>query len=810
MKVLKFGGSSVGNPDRIREVRRIVESQPAPCVIVVSAVQGVTDQLHKIAELAAEGNTEYKVLLEKLIDKHIEFTCKLIEDKTRQQHIQRKIILISNELREILKGISILHELTRHSYDQVITAGERFSSIIINSFIETSIYADSREFIKTIIRAGSTVVDLPATNQLIKEKIGRPAGHVIAPGFIATNSKGEITSLGRGGSDYTAAIIAAALKAELLEIWTDVNGFMTADPRKVEKAYTIENLTYPEAMELSHFGAKVIYTPTLRPVFKENIPVAVRNTLNQDSKGTLISNRADDHGRSPIKGISSIDHIDLVTLQGPAMVGVTGTSARLFVALARQEINVILITQASSEFSITFAVNPDSSVTACEAIREEFKNEIEKNEELKLIVEKNLSIIAIVGERMKNTPGISATLFRALGRNGINVVATAQGSSELNISVVIKSDSLKKALNVIHDGFFLSTFKEVNLFIAGTGVVGLSLLKQLLKQHDLLLKNHYLKVNLPGLTNSRKMHFDSKGISLQSCNEILKNSQEKADISLFIQQMIRMNLRNSVFIDCTADARIAAKYAEILSAYISVITANKIACSSEFSYYQQLKTISSERGVRFMFETTVGAGLPIIKTISDLMLSGDKIYRIEAVLSGTLNYVFNEISEKLPLSKAIRQAKEKGYSEPDPRIDLNGTDVVRKILILAREAGYNIEKEDVEVTGFLPDYCFEGDLNDFYRKVEKYDAEFERQRIKLETQNMKWRFLAILDQGKASVGLVSVDRNHPSFNLEGSNNIVLLTTERYRELPMVIKGYGAGADVTAAGVFADLMRVVNV
>ncbi len=810
MKVLKFGGSSVGNPERIREVKRIIESQPFPSVIVVSALHGVTDQLQKTAEIASAGNKEYKILFEQIIQKHVELTIRLIVDKIKQQGVLNILIKISDELSEILKGIGILREMTRHAYDQVITSGERLSSLIISSYIDNSIYADSREFIKTSIKAGITIVDFAVTNSLIREKIGNPDHHVIAPGFIATNAKGEITSLGRGGSDYTAAIIAAALKAESLEVWTDVDGFMTADPRKVDKAYTIESLTYSEAMELSHFGAKVIYTPTLRPVYKENIPVTIRNTLNPASKGTLISNKPSDPGRSPIKGISSIDHIDLVTLQGPAMVGVTGTSARLFGALAKQGINIILITQASSEFSITFAVNPDSSGAACEAIKEEFRIEIENNEELRIVVEKNLSIIAIVGERMKNTPGISATLFRALGRNGINVIATAQGSSELNISVVIKNESLKKALNVIHDGFFLSTLKEMNLFIAGTGVVGSSLLKQLQKQHGLLLNNHNLKVNLLGISNSRKMLTDLKGIPLDSCRELLKANGEKAEISLFIRQMKKMNLRNSVFIDCTADARIASKYAEILSGYISVITANKIACSSEYSYYQQLKSISGERGVRFMFETTVGAGLPIIKTISDLVLSGDKIYRIEAVLSGTLNYIFNEISEKVPLSQAIRQAKEKGYSEPDPRLDLDGTDVVRKILILAREAGYVIEKEDVEVTRFLPDDCFDGDLNDFYRKVEEYDADFEKQRIEITKQERKWRFLATLDQGKASVKLVTVDKDHPSYNLAGSNNIVLLTTERYRELPMVIKGYGAGADVTAAGVFADLMRVVNV
>ncbi len=810
MKVLKFGGSSVGTPARIREVKKIIESQPAPAVIVVSAFEGVTDHLYKIAELASAGNGEYITLFRQLAGKHRTFASELIHGTERQKHVLERIEQISGELDELLKGISILRELTRHSCDHIITAGERLSSIIISEYIEGTILADSRDFIRTNHKASSPLVDFSVTNRLVRDIIGNPSKHVIVPGFIASDSKGEITSLGRGGSDYTAAIIAAALGAESLEIWTDVNGFMTADPRKVEKAYTIGNLTYAEAMELSHFGAKVIYTPTLRPVYKEKIPVSVRNTLNPESKGTLISEVSSEQGRSPIKGISSIDHIDLITLQGPAMVGITGTSARLFGALAKSDINIILITQASSEFSITFAVKPDSSGAACEAITEEFKSEIEKSGELRIAVEKELSIIAIVGERMKNTPGISATLFRALGRNGINVVATAQGSSELNISVVIKNGSLKKALNVIHDGFFLSTLREVNLFIAGTGVVGSSLLKQLQNQHEPLLKHHNLKINLLGLTNSRKMHIDSKAIHLESCRDILKTSEQKADISLFILKMIKMNLRNSVFIDCTADAKIAATYASILSSYISVITANKIACSSEYSYYRQLKEISGDRNVRFMYETTVGAGLPIIKTISDLVLSGDTVYKIEAVLSGTMNFIFNEISKDVPLSQAIRRAKEKGYSEPDPRIDLNGTDVVRKTLILAREAGYSIEKEDVEVKGFLPEECFEGDLNDFYAKVEKFDAEFERQREELIREGKKWRFLAVMDQGKAKVSLVRVDKEHPSYNLEGSNNIVMITTERYHELPMVIKGYGAGADVTAAGVFSDLMRVVNV
>ena len=810
MKVLKFGGSSLGTPERIRGVRGIIKAHPLPCIVVVSAFEGVTDQLFRIAELASQGKTEYKEKLEKLIIIHRDFARELLTDEIDLNLAHSRIDEISNELSEILRGLFLLRESTKHALDQVLAVGERISSFIMSLFLEGSVYIDSRQLIKTEGKPGNAVVDVSLTNSLIRTALEKTEKLVVLPGYISSNHNGDTTTLGRGGSDYTAAIVAAAIKAEMLEIWKDVDGFMTADPKKVDKAYTIDSLSYSEAMELSHFGAKVIYTPTLRPVFRENIPVLVKNTFKPEAKGTLINIRPDDQGPSPIKGISSIDHIDLVTLQGPAMVGVTGTSARLFGALAKSEVNIILITQASSEYSITFAVKPSDSDAAAEAISREFEHEIFQNKELRILVEKNLSIIAIVGEKMKNTPGISATLFRSLGSNGINVMATAQGSSELNISVVIKHESLMRSLNVIHDGFFLSRIKELNLFVAGTGLVGTSLVKQLQQQLTVLLEEYKLNVRLMGITNSRKMVIAAKGINLTTCREILKSEGERADIAEFIDRMKKMNLTNSVFIDCTADSKVAVRYGEILGGYISVVTANKIACSSDYLYYQYLKTTAAEKDVRFMYETTVGAGLPIIKTISDLVLSGDKIYKIEAVLSGTLNFIFNEINSTLPLSKAIRLAKEKGYSEPDPRIDLSGTDVVRKILILAREAGYQLEQKDVSVSKFLPDDCFSGDLSDFYSKVEAYDAEFEMKRLELEKLNRKWRFFATLDQGSAKVELVTVGPEHPSFYLEGSNNIVLLTTERYRELPMVIKGYGAGADVTAAGVFADLMRVINV
>ena len=809
MKVLKFGGTSVGSPERIRGVKKIIESQSPPCLIVVSAFQGITDDLKHISELASLRDEAFKILLEKLITKHIDFAKQLIA-KDKQDAIIEKISTISNDLKETLNRIYKLRELNKQSLDQTLSTGEILSSLIFGSLIDDCQLIDARNFIKTDSNFGFATVNFDKTDKLISKGLAGNRKHIIVPGFIASNGSGETTTLGRGGSDYTASIFAAALNADVLEIWTDVDGFMTADPKKVEKAYAIESLTYSEAIELSHFGARVIYTPTLRPVYKKNIPILVLNTFNPGTQGTIISNKSTDNPVSPIKGISSIDHIDLITLQGTGMVGVSGTSMRLFGALASKNINVILITQASSEYSITFAVNPSDSVIASEALNNEFSIEIDRNKELKILVEKNLSIIAIVGEKMKNTPGISAILFRALGRNGINVIATAQGSSELNISVVIKNESLKKALNVIHDGFFLSRLKEMYLFIAGTGMVGTSLLKQLLEQYSTLVSEHNLKINLIGVTNSRKMLIDKKGIPLESYREVLKTSGEKGDISVFIREMTRLNLRNSVFIDCTANENVASHYGEILSRYVSIVAANKIACSSQQSYYHKLKSIANENGIRFMYETTVGAGLPIIKTINDLVLSGDKILKIEAVLSGTMNFIFNELGPEMPLSHAIRKAREKGYSEPDPRVDLSGKDVVRKILILAREAGYHIEEEDVTVRKFLPDDCFKGDLNDFFEKVKDYDAEFEQKRLVLKGQNRKWRFFATLEHGQAKVELLTIGSDHPSFNLEGSNNIILLTTNRYNELPMVIKGYGAGAEVTAAGVFADLMRVVNV
>lgn len=809
MKVLKFGGSSVGSPERIRGVKKIIEAQNVPCIVVVSAFHGITDQLKQISELAEKRNADYKVHLMKVLDRHLDAAGFLVK-KEQLEPVILKIREMFHELEETLNGIFLVREISIRTLDFVLSFGERLSSWIISNCIEDCKYADSRNLIKTDENFGNANVNFDLTNNLIRKEFSKISEVVIVPGFIGSTLSNVTTTLGRGGSDYTSAIFAAALDAEVLEIWTDVDGFMTADPKKVEKAYAIESLTYSEAIELSHFGAKVIYTPTLRPVYKKNIPLIIRNTFNPVAKGTIISSKKSETGPSPIKGISSIDHIDLITLQGTAMVGVTGTSMRLFGTLAKHNINIILITQASSEYSITFAVNPADGKKAEKAIFNEFEREIEFSKELKVVFERDLSIIAIVGEKMKNTPGISATLFRALGRNGINVVATAQGSSELNISVVIKNSSLKNALNVIHEGFFLARFKELHLFVVGTGMVGTNLLRQLQKQYDLLLREYGLKINLVAVADALKMLNSKKSINLKSWKDDLNNLGEKTDIHEFLQRMKSMNLRNSIFVDCTASQQVAQLYTDVLSSYISVVTANKIACSSEYRLYKRLKSTAIERGVRFMYETNVGAGLPVINTINDLILSGDKILKIEAVLSGTLNFIFNEISSEVSFSEAIRRAKEKGYSEPDPRIDLSGADVVRKILILTREAGYELEKEDVEVHKFLPDNCFEGSIDNFWTNVEKFDNDFEARRKILEKKGEKWRYFATMDQGKAKVELLTVTADHPSYHLEGSNNIILLTTERYKELPMVIKGYGAGAEVTAAGVFADIMRIANV
>ncbi len=809
MKVLKFGGSSVGSSDKILNVKKIIESQSDQVIVVVSAMQGITDKLEELCNLAADNNKNFFKTYNTIEVKHYELVNSLFKDPAKKE-VLSQVNSTLKELSKIINSLYILGDLTLKIKDRIICTGEMLLSYILSKLIDDCQLINIKNYIKTNSDFGKAKVNFTHTNSLLCYRFRTIKKTAIVPGFIASSDRNETTTLGRGGSDYTAAIIAAALDAKRLEIWTDVNGFMTADPKKVPKAFAIESLSYPEAMELSHFGAKVIYTPTIQPVYQKNIEVVIKNSFKPQAKGTIISENAGSTGKSLIKGISSIDDITLITLQGPGMVGVKGISSRLFGILANNNINIILITQASSEYTITFAVNPSDAKNAVSLLEKEFEKELKLRNELIIHLEKDLSIIAIVGERMKNTPGISANLFSSLGRNGISVIATAQGSSELNISVVIRKESLKKALNVIHEGFFLSHYKELHLYLIGIGTVGDILLNQIKNQQKKLLDEHKLKINVIGISNSKKMLIMQNGINPGNYRKELEKNGEKADIDLFIEKMKYLNLRNSVFIDCTASKDIASIYKKVLESFISVVAANKIACSSEYSLYRDLKKTAIDKNVKFIFETNVGAGLPIINTLNDLIKSGDRIIKIEAVLSGTLSFIFNELSEKTPLSKAIRIATEKGFSEPDPRTDLSGIDVKRKLLILAREVGHEIEMKNIKLKPFLPEGCFKGSIDDFWNAVKKLDKEFELNRKKLVAENKKWRYVAKLENSIAKIELKEIDSSHPSYFLEGNNNIILITTERYNEQPMVISGYGAGAEVTAAGIFADTIRIVNI
>lgn len=809
MKVLKFGGSSIGSSGRILNVKSIIEKSQEEKVIVVSAFNGVTDLLEQMCIQASVHDVTYMQTYNTIERIHTDIIIDLFKSK-KLESINQHLHELLHELQQLIKSVYLLGDVTPKIKDRILSFGERMSSHIIFSVIDRAALLNVTDIIQTNSNYGNAQVNFSVTNNNIQNTFEQNwSKNYIVPGFIAANAEGEIATLGRGGSDYTAAIFASALNAECIEIWTDVDGFMTADPMMVKKAFAIEHLTYAEAMELSHFGAKVVYSPTIQPVFSKNIEVHIKNSYNPELPGTVINNLPGTN-KELIKGISSINDIHLLTLQGPGMVGVKGISSRLFGALAAARVNIILITQASSEYSISFAISPSDSEIAVQAINKEFDAEIVHKNEINVIIEKELSVIAIVGEQMRNKPGISAILFSALGRNGISVIATAQGSSELNISVVIKKESLKKALNVIHEGFFLSHIKELHLFIVGIGTVGSNLIQQIATQQEKLLNEHHLKVNIIGVSNSRKMLVDEEGIDPNNYVGLLQKKGVQANIKEYAKIIETLNMRNSVFVDCTASDKISEVYDIILESFVSVVTANKVACSSDYAIYQKLKAIAKQNDVKFFFETNVGAGLPIISTLNALMNSGDKILKIEAVLSGTLNFIFNELSAAKPLSAVIKEAKEMGFSEPDPRLDLSGGDVLRKIIILAREAGYKVEQTDVEQNPLLPDECFEGSVDDFWEKVKAYDSEFEEKRKQLVANNKKWRFMAEFDNGKMSIGLKEVSADHPSYFLEGSNNIILLTTERYKEHPMVVKGYGAGAEVTAAGVFADIIRVANV
>jgi aspartokinase/homoserine dehydrogenase 1 len=808
MKVLKFGGTSVGSIENLLKVKKIIDRQPDDVVVIVSAFGGITDKILTMARTAATTKTFTTTEMMEITDRHLT-TIEALVPENQKEEIKAKLQEKLDELSGMIQGVSLIGELTNKTLDRIGGMGEMLSSAIIAPFLGAK-WFNSMELIKTDSNFVRASVDFEKTNQLIANAFSGFSGVAVAPGFVASNDYGEPTTLGRGGSDYTAAIYAAALDAESLEIWTDVDGFMTADPRVIRKAYTIDYLTYSEAMELSHFGAKVIYPPTILPVFRKKIPVRILNTTRPDEPGTLIGHEKRFGKERIIKGISSISDISLLTLQGAGMVGVTGISMRLFSSLAKENINVILISQASSENSISIAIPTQVAGIAEAAVNVEFDHEIKNGLVNGVKVETDLAIVAIVGENMKESAGIAGKLFNIIGKNGVNVRAIAQGASELNISWVVKTSDLRKTLNVVHEGFFLTSYKELNLFLIGVGTVGGNFIQQLLQQQEKLFAQKRLKVKLVGIANSKKMLFDRDGLDLANCVTTLKQSGESSNFETFTNQMIGMNLFNSVFIDCTANEKLAEFYLQILESSISIVAANKVAASSSFSYYKQLKDTAVRKGIKFYFETNVGAGLPILSTIKDLINSGDQVIKIQAVLSGTLNFIFNTLSKDIPLSKAILLAMDAGYSEPDPRIDLSGKDVIRKLLILAREAGYELEADEVNVAKFLPDELFKDSMDEFWNGIKKLDDQFELKRQKLESENKKLRYIAAFEPGQSSVSLQEVGSHSPFYDLEGSNNIILITTERYNEFPMQIKGYGAGAGVTAAGVFADIIRIANI
>ncbi len=807
MKVLKFGGTSVGSAENIKRVKAIIESDNISKIIVVSALGGVTDMLIETAHKAVEGDKTYLEISEQIKQKHLDIIHELFTGEVRAD-VENEVLSLIDELKNIYKGVYLIQELSKRSLDTISTYGERMSSLIVSRFFGLTTI-DSREVIKTFASYGKDVVDFKTTADLIKKHVVINGHSYVVPGFISSNKLGETTTLGRGGSDYTASIFAATLDAEILEIWTDVDGFMTADPRIISKAYPIEKLSYAEAMELSHFGAKVIYPPTIFPVLQKEIPIRIKNTLNPDADGTYISKEKIAEKPKMIKGISSINDTCLVTMSGAGMVGVIGINYRLFKALSDANVSVFLVSQASSENSTSLAVKNSDAEKAEKAMRDEFKNELAHGDINSIIIEKDLATIAIVGENMKHTPGIAGKLFNVLGQNGINVIACAQGASELNISFVVTKNSLRKALNVIHEAFFLSAFTELNLFLVGVGLVGGNLMDQIAQQQPKLLKENHLRIKIAGVANSRKFIINRDGLDLNGIKDQLAESKSVGGLDGFKQEIIDLNLYNSVFVDCTASEVVADLYSDLIQHNFHIVTANKVAASSAYENYSDLKTLAKRKGVKYLFETNVGAGLPIINTMNALIRSGDKIEKLEAVLSGTLNFIFNTLSADVPLSRAIELAKEAGFSEPDPRIDLSGVDVIRKVVILAREAGHNIEQSDVIMKPFLPESVFEGSIDNFWKGIKELDAQFEESRKVLESENKKLRFVGKMDQGKASVELIPVDSSHPFYELEGSNNIILLTTERYNEYPMMIKGYGAGAGVTAAGVFADIISIAN-
>lgn len=806
MKVMKFGGTSVGSVDSILSVKRIVEAQQEPVIVVVSALGGITDQLIRTGKMAVEGDPLYQKSFWEIAQRHEDMINAVIEDGKVRRALLAIVHDLLEELRSIYQGVYLIHDLSPKTLAAIVSYGERISSRIVAALVKDAEWYDSRSFIKTEVKGGKNCLATELTNKLVKDNWQTIPKVSLVGGFISSDAEsGEVTNLGRGGSDYTASIIAAVLDASVLEIWTDVDGFMTADPRVISTAYVIPELSYVEAMELCNFGAKVVYPPTIYPVCVKHIPILIKNTFNPEAPGSIIKDEVKTDSRI-IKGISSIKGTSLITVAGLSMVGVIGVNRRIFTCLADNGISVFLVSQASSENSTSIGVRDEDAEEACRVLNAEFAKEIEDGAMFPMRAEQGLATVAIVGENMKHTPGIAGKLFNALGRSGISVIACAQGASETNISFVIDATHLRKALNVIHDSFFLSEYQVLNLFICGVGTVGGSLIEQIRHQQEKLMRELRLKLNVVGIASGHNAMFDRRGISLDNYREQLRDAAP-SDIQRLHDEVIGMNIFNSVFVDCTASPDVAGLYRDFLDHNINVVAANKIAASGNYADYRELKKTAQLRGVKFLFETNVGAGLPIIRTINDLCNSGDRILRIEAVLSGTLNFIFNTISADVPFSRTVAMAQEEGYSEPDPRIDLSGKDVIRKLVILAREAGYEVSQEDVEVHPLLPQKLFEGTLDEFWKNLPSLDAEFEKRRQKLEQEHKAWRYVAKYADGHACVSLEEFSKDHSFYVLEGSNNIVMLTTERYHKYPMLIQGYGAGASVTAAGVFADIMSL---
>ncbi|MCK4447152.1 MAG: bifunctional aspartate kinase/homoserine dehydrogenase I [Candidatus Marinimicrobia bacterium] len=815
MKILKFGGTSLNKAENVKHVINLIKQQYQSCnelSIVVSAFGGVTDSLIDISSLAENRDSNYGSCLKSLEQRHYEIIDQLFTTRGSQK-IKKIISNLWEELEDVVHGIYLIKELSKRSLDLIMSFGERLSAHIVTEYaVQSGLQAqflDVRELVVTDDNFGSAKVDFEVTLKNISDYYKKQKGMKITTGFIASTEQGATTTLGRGGSDLTASIFGAALGADEIQIWTDVDGVMTADPEKVQDALSLDSLTYEEAMELSHFGANVLHPPAIQPALEKNITIRILNTFNTDFKGTILTKRlrSSDH---LIKGISSIEDIALLRIQGSGMIGVPGIASRLFSALAKGRINVILISQASSEHSICIAVDPTIVNDAKKLIESEFTLEIDAHLIDNVIIERGLSIIAIVGENMQKTSGISGRLFSALGENGINVVAIAQGSSELNISVVVSKNDEIKSLNAIHEAFFLSESKSVNLFIVGTGLIGSTLLNRIEKDYDFFLKKQHIDFRVMALANINDMVLNESGIDLSDWENTLGKYQEKMDISNFIEKMKRMNLPHSIFVDCTASEEITEFYPEILKSNISIVTPNKIANIAAFEKHQELRELSKKHNTHFLYETNVGAGLPVISTLQGLLISGDIITKIEAILSGTLAYIFTSVNKNKSLSKVVKDAMEKGYTEPDPRTDLSGMDMAKKLLILVREMRVRMELDDIILERFLPDACFEVEtVEDFLKELEKYDNRFEEKRKRAEEKGKVLRYIARYEDNKARISLEEVNVNHPFYFLEWSDNIIAFTTERYKETPLVIKGAGAGAEVTASGVLADIVKISN-